>query len=109
MKIKGMRDISTFQGLKQRSAPTDRKKAMMELARLEHTKVRLERELEMWVGHQMRTKRQVDQVKERIGLLRQTLIHADPEEEKETLSPAKAQSEPNETKQTAWKEVSLDY
>ena len=43
--IKGMRNIPTIQGLRHRSLPTTREQTVAELARLEHEKVRLKREL----------------------------------------------------------------
>ncbi len=53
--VRSMRDIPTIQGLRNRSVPTTREQVMSELARLEHEKARLEREMNIWLANQKKT------------------------------------------------------
>jgi hypothetical protein len=71
---RGMRDIPTIQGLSSRSVPATRPQAATELARLEHEKARLERELKMWIGNQKRTESRLRLVEERLALVQQVMV-----------------------------------
>ncbi len=82
MGIKGMRDIPTAQGLTNRSVPATRVQVVVHLARAEHEKARLERELAMWVANQKQAERRLRRVLERIELLRGALNEQSPRQRK---------------------------
>jgi septal ring factor EnvC (AmiA/AmiB activator) len=110
--VKGMRDIPTIQGLRHRSVPTTREQAVTELARLEHEKARLGRELNIWVSNQQKTESRLRQVEERLALLEQILNPPAAEDTaKRTaarrLSPQEADS--GEGAAQGWREIPLEY
>ncbi|MEM9664031.1 MAG: hypothetical protein AAF970_03800 [Bacteroidota bacterium] len=53
---RGMRDIRTAQNLLNRSKPSGRAQAVTQLARLEHERMRLEREMKLWAQKYTQTK-----------------------------------------------------
>src|SRR5689334_12619267 len=67
---KGMRQITTIQGLRSRSVPSSREQIMAELSRLEHEKARLEREQKIWLANQQKTGERLRATEDRIELLR---------------------------------------
>ena len=67
--MRGMRDVPSIQGLRHRSLPTTREQTIAEVARLEHEKARLERELALWLQHQERTEKQLWRVEGRLATL----------------------------------------
>lgn len=73
MGVKRMRDIPTVLGLTNRSVPATRPQAAVHLARAEHEKARLERELTMWVANQKQSEHRLQQVLERIKILQGVL------------------------------------
>jgi len=73
MKMRTMRDIPTIQGLRERATPTTREQAISELARLEHEKARLSRELDLWTSKQQNTSEKIQQVEQRLLRLRQII------------------------------------
>jgi chromosome segregation ATPase len=90
--IRNMRDIPTIQGMKNRSVPSNREQIMSELSRLEHEKARLERENTIWLTNQKKTESRIQQVNERMDLLRRKIeellpkpqvVPSDPEAEKQ--------------------------
>ncbi len=110
--VKGMRDIPTIQGLRHRSVPTTREQAVTELARLEHEKARLERELNIWVSNQQKTAGRLQQVEERLALLEQILNPpAADDTAKRTAAHRSPTKEADSGKGAAqgWREVSLEY
>ena len=68
---KGMRDVTTLQGLRSRSVPSSREQIMTELSRLEHEKARLERERGIWLENQRNTEERLRANEERIALLQE--------------------------------------
>lgn len=68
-RLRGMRHLTTIQGLSGRSLPSSREQIVAEQARLEHERARLERELAMWQENQQRTAERLGAVVERLGLL----------------------------------------
>ena len=66
---RGMRDVTTLQGLRSRSVPSSREQIMAELSRLEHEKARLERERGIWLENQRNTEERLSANEERIALL----------------------------------------
>jgi len=115
MKIKrtrGMRDIPTIQGLNSRSVPNTRPQAATELAKLEHEKARLERELKMWIDNQRRTEGRLRRVEEQLALVKQVLVLLPAEgstrRAKVRRSPTdKADSGEGEAQ--GWQEIPLEY
>lgn len=110
--VRGMRDIPTIQGLRHRSLPTTREQVVAEVARLEHEKARLERELNLWIDHQKRTEGQLRQVEERLALLQQVMdppaADGSTKHTRIRRSPAeKADSAEGETH--GWREIPLEY
>ena len=67
---KGMRHITTIQGLRSRAVPSSREQIMAELSRLEHEKARLEREQRIWNENQRKTDERLQATEDRIDLLR---------------------------------------
>jgi hypothetical protein len=73
MGIKGMRDIPTVQGLTNRAVLATRAQIVVQMARGEHEKARLEREMAMWLANQKQTARRLQRVLERIEMLQGAL------------------------------------
>ena len=116
MKVKrtrGMRNIPTIQGLRHRSLPTTREQTVAELARLEHEKVRLKRELKLWIDHQKRTEGQLQQVEDRLTLLQQIMeppaADDSPKRTKKARRSATEKGDSDEGKAQGWQEIRLEY
>jgi len=118
MKLRGMRDVSTVQTLADRSPAKNREQAVTELARLEHEKARLERELDIWATNQKKTLDRLDKVGARLALLRYLLEppadeqpprHARATRRPTQESAASEESEIDEAEGPAWREVPLEY
>jgi peptidoglycan hydrolase CwlO-like protein len=101
-----MRDIPTIQGLRNRSVPATREQVMSELARLEHEKARLERELNIWLANQKKTEGRLQQLQERVNLLQAVMDEISPKKHK--LDPGSEQAEKIDDK-NGYHEVSLEY
>lgn len=71
--MRSMRDIPTIQGLRHRMLPSTREQVVGELARLEHEKARLQREMAMWLQKQQKTESMLAQIEERLVRLQQML------------------------------------
>ena len=109
--VRGMRDIPTVQGLHRETVPASRQQAVTELARMEHEKARLERELALWKGHQIRTERHLQRVEARLAGLQQVLqpqASQEPPSRAARRSPARKTQDEVEQGQ-AWREFSLEY
>jgi septal ring factor EnvC (AmiA/AmiB activator) len=108
---KGMRDIPTVQGLRNRSVPTTREQAVTELARLEHEKSRLERELNMWINNQKKTEGRLQRVKERLALLQQVLDPpaADGSTKRQARRSPTGEATGGEGEAQGWREIPLEY
>ncbi len=104
--VRSMRDIPTIQGLRNRSVPATREQVMSELARLEHEKARLERELNIWLANQKKTAGRLQQLQERVNLLQTVMDEISPKKRK--LDPGSEQAEKIDDK-NGWHEVSLEY
>lgn len=104
--VRSMRDIPTIQGLRNRSVPATREQVMSELARLEHEKARLERELNMWIANQKKTEDRLQQLQERVNLLQTVMDEISPKKRK--LDPGSEQAEKIDDK-NGYHEVSLEY
>lgn len=105
MKTTNMRNIriATMQGLKNRLVPANREQIMSELARLEHEKASLEREITIWISNQKKAQARIQQVQERVALLQHML-------EGLSLRPLLTQSdEDGEKKNRKYREVNLEY
>ncbi|MBL7201506.1 MAG: hypothetical protein ISS56_15310 [Anaerolineae bacterium] len=112
---RGMRDIPTIQGLRHRSLPTTREQTVAAIARLEHEKARLQREVTVWNRNRKRTEGQLQGVEERLALLQQALDPPDP-----TGAPRRTQA-PRPTAGEAgdgdgddggarrWREITVEY
>lgn len=73
MRPKGLRDLRTPQNLSRRNQSNSREQAVAELARLEHEKARLSRELDVWRQNMQRTATQLEQVEARLAALHQQI------------------------------------
>jgi len=112
MKIKhtrGMRDIPTIQGLRHRSLPTTREQAVAEVARLEHEKARLKRELNLWTDHQKKTEGQLQQVEERLAILQQIMDQTDDGNLRKPSGRRREKAERDEGEAQGWREITLEY
>lgn len=101
--IRNSRDIPTIQGLKHRSVPAHREQIMSELARLEHEKARLEREITIWLSNQKKTQTRIEEVQKRVDLLWHMIEELSPK-------PQAAQSgQETEKHSENFREVNLEY
>jgi hypothetical protein len=111
--ILGMRDIPTIQGLRNQSMPTTREQAVAEVARMEHEKARLQRELGIWLGNQEKTQNRLRQVEERLTRLQEMLdppADTGPAHGQGRRSQAgPADDDEGEDKTHTWREISLEY
>lgn len=109
---RGMRDIPTIQGLRHRSLPATREQAVAEVARLEHEKNRLKRELNLWMDHQKRTEDQLQQVEERLTILQQILGQTADDGSTKRAKARRSSTEKadsGEGKAKSWREIPLEY
>jgi chromosome segregation ATPase len=115
--LRGMREIATIQGLSRRSVPKNRPQAAAELARLEHEKARLERELKMWLDNQQKTEARLSRVEERLALVNQVLTPLPAEGSTKPSSRRRARigrsptakADSGEGEEQGWKEIPLEY
>jgi chromosome segregation ATPase len=116
--LRGMRDIPTIQGLRHRSLPTTREQAVAEVARLEHEKARLKRELNLWLEHQERTEKQLQQVEERLIILQQILDETADDDSTKPSGRGRAkgrrrsatkEANNDEGEALGWREIPLEY
>ena len=108
MRTRGMRDIPTAYGLAKRTKPNSRDEAITEMARLEHEKTRLEREMALWVENQKRTEKHLQRVRERLAMLEPIVANRPPEPAPEpgvTLATDAGADQPAEK----WTTVKLEY
>ncbi len=105
--IKGIRDIPTIQGLRSRSVPDTRPQAATELARLEHEKARLERELRVWILNQKRTEGRLRRVEERLAHVQQVVVP--PAADGGAKRARVRQSPAEKTDAQSWREIPLEY
>ncbi len=113
MRPKNMRDIATIQGLVHRSEPKTREQAVNELARLEHEKARLERELNIWLANQKQTEQRLGRVEDRLALLRRILtVPSDEGDSSAKRGQRKSGTRTmNDDKRESkgWREIPLEY
>ncbi|MGA9351840.1 MAG: hypothetical protein WBW48_23975 [Anaerolineae bacterium] len=115
--VKSMRDIPTIQGLRHRSLPTTREQAVAEVARMEHEKARLKRELNLWINHQKRTEGQLQQVEERLTILQQILGQTAEDDSTKPSGRGRARVRQSRTEKgdsgegeaQSWREIPLEY
>lgn len=110
-RARGMRDIPTIQGLRDRTIPETREQAVTEWARLEHEKARLEREMETWISNQRKTEERLRQVNERLARLQEMLGLSDDEKStrRPSRGPSTGDSAGDRDEAGDWQEVSLEY
>ena len=114
MRPKNMRDIPTIQGLVHRSEPKTREQAVNELARLEHEKARLQRELDIWQANRKQTEQRLQRVAERLAVLQRILTdssdeaNSSPASQIQRKSGSQAVAE-GKSERKVWKEISLEY
>lgn len=116
-RVRGMHDVPTFQGRGRngRRVGGSREQIAAELARLEHTRMRLEKERELWQRNLVRVEQQLSDTEQRLDLLRQSLLaiteteaEATAEADKRTRPPAPRRGIPARTT-GAWDEVAFEY
>ncbi len=115
--VRGMRNIPTIQGLRHRSLPTTREQTVAEVARLEHEKARLKRELNLWTDHQKRTEDQLQQVEERLATLQQILDETADDDPTKPSGRGRARVHRSRTEKgdsgkgesQGWQEIPLEY
>jgi predicted nuclease with TOPRIM domain len=115
--LKGMREIPTIQGLHHHSLPTTREQTVAELARLEHEKARLNRELNLWLEHQKRTEKQLQQVEDRLDILHQLMDQSTTERSMKPSGRGRARGRRSPTENgdmgegedQGWQEIRLEY
>jgi septal ring factor EnvC (AmiA/AmiB activator) len=110
--LRGMRDIPTIQMLRHRSLPTTREQTVAEVARLEHEKARLKRELNLWFEHQERTEKHLQQVEDRLDALHQIMDQSTTERSTRPAGRGRAQdrkADSGEGEERGWQEISLEY
>lgn len=110
MKLKrarDMRDIPTIQGLRHRAMPRTREQAVAEMARLEHEKARLGRELNIWADNQKRTEGRLRHVEERLALVQKILDDASAAEEHKGSDAERTAESERQPKRR--REIQLEY
>jgi septal ring factor EnvC (AmiA/AmiB activator) len=114
--IRGMRNIPTIQGLRHRSLPTTREQTVAEMARLEHEKIRLKRELNLWLDHQKRTEGQLQQVEERLAILQEIMDQTADDDSAKPAGRRRARTRRSriekadgEGEAQGWQEIPLEY
>ena len=108
--MRGMRDVPTLQGTRKRSLSVTREQAVTELARLEHEKARLERELGIWQANEKKTSRRIARVDEQLAVLQHILTP--PPVKESTGEGHKTRRSPDEDApraDQAWQEIKLEY
>ena len=109
---RGMRDISTIQGLRRRSLSSTREQTVADLARLEHEKARLKRELGIWIDNQKRAEGRLRHVEERLALLQQSLDPPDSGGSKKHTQVRRSTTDDaggGEDEVQEWREIPLAY
>ena len=107
MRTRGMREIPTAFGLAKRSTPNSRDEAITEMARLEHEKARLEREMALWVENQKRTEKHLQRVRERLAMLEPIVMNRPLEP---AVKPApNGQHSQAESAPETWDTIKLEY
>jgi hypothetical protein len=109
--MRGMRDVPTMQGSRKRSLSVTREHAVTELARLEHEKARLERELGIWQANAKKTSRRLARIDEQLSVLQHILTPA-PAKEEGPVERRKTHPSPDEDAtrtDQAWQEIKLEY
>ncbi len=104
---RGMRDINTVQASSSRTDATSREQGITDLARLEHERARLERELNMWLENQKRAEQRLKKVHERITLLQQDLYGSPAE--RRSASAAGGPGDDGEQEPRDWHKISFEY
>ena len=107
MKSRGMHDIPTFQSLINRSIPATRAEIVARLARMEHKKARLVRELDVWVSKQKKTEERLQQVRQHVELLQRALDEG--RRDSGTQRMAEDGSGDGGEEARPWREISLEY
>jgi hypothetical protein len=115
--VRGMRNIPTIQGLRHRSLPTSREQAVAEVARLEHEKARLNRELSLWSDHQKRTEGHLQQVEERLAILQEIMDQTADDDSTQPSSQRRTRVRRSRTERgdsgegeaQGWREIPLEY
>jgi hypothetical protein len=108
---RGMRDIPTIQGLRHRGLPTTREQAVAEIARMEHERARLQRELEIWLSNQEKTQSRLRQVEERLACLQEIF---DPpvgngQAKRRAQGTQTGLADDGEGETRSWREIPLEY
>lgn len=104
--LRGMRDIPTIQGIRNRSVPATQEQAMTELTRLEHEKARLERELSIWLANQKKTEGRLQQLQERVTLLQNVMDELPPKRRGPDTGSEQLEDDAGKSN---WREVPLEY
>ncbi len=106
---RGMRELTTIQGLNGRTVPSSREQIVAEQARLEHERARLERELQMWQDNQRRTGERLAGVLDRLAMLASANEQfGAPPLTGRPRQPASQHSDEDEPT-TTWHEIVLEY
>ena len=107
MKPKGMHDIPTAQSLISHSIPASRSKIVTRLARMEQKRARLAQESDLWGGKQQQAERRLQQVQQRIKLLRRALGESPANEDREDSGTLRTPDDRAEAED--WREIPLEY
>lgn len=110
MRPKGLREIRTVQGVAGRGRGSSREQAVAELARLEHERARLQRELEVWRQNQQRVEEQLRRVELRLADLRAATAEepAPAPMPAPRRAPARSTTRDDES-EGGWSTLSLEY
>jgi septal ring factor EnvC (AmiA/AmiB activator) len=94
MRPRGLRNIRTVQGLTRRDKAGSREQAVAEMARLEHEKARIQREIDVWQQNLRRTEEQFQRVEARLAVVRQAIAESDAQLGQHPAAPAPAPRRP---------------
>ena len=107
--VRGMRDVPTIQGSRKRSLSATREQAVTELARLEHEKARLERELGIWLANEKKTSWRLARVDEQLAVLQHILSPVTVKSADEKRRPHPSPDEDAPRADQSWQEIKLEY
>ncbi|NTU78727.1 MAG: hypothetical protein HGA45_04890 [Chloroflexales bacterium] len=106
---RGMRELTTIQGLSGRTVPSSREQIVAEQSRLEHERARLERELLMWQENERRTNERLNAALERLAMLTAACAQSEgAPEARPAQRPAQRLADESEPA-TEWHEIVLEY
>jgi len=112
MKVKGIRNLATIQTVRNRTRPSSRAEMAAHLARWEHERVRVERELQIFEEKRANSLEALQQVRAQIDQLKQVLYDSEENQSEVTrgsLGQAEQSGKNSKTSTKSVRTVTLEY